>query len=155
MQHMTLLYLINNQRILLALKKRGFGMGRWNGVGGKVEQNENIEAAAIRECIEEIGVTPHSLELVAEMNFNELHNGKRKQLHLTVFISREWTGKPVETEEMAPRWFSFKSIPYTKMWPADAIWLPLVVKGQKFSAEFELDDNDNVRMHSIVEQGEL
>jgi len=31
------------------MKKRGFGQGKWNGFGGKVEPNESIEQAAIRE----------------------------------------------------------------------------------------------------------
>jgi hypothetical protein len=34
----TLLFLIKDQKILLAMKKRGFGKGRWNGVGGKPEK---------------------------------------------------------------------------------------------------------------------
>jgi 8-oxo-dGTP pyrophosphatase MutT (NUDIX family) len=36
------------------MKKRGFGEGRWNGVGGKVEPGESIEAALIREAKEEV-----------------------------------------------------------------------------------------------------
>ena len=36
------------QRILLGMKKRGFGSGKWNGFGGKVEPNETIEDAAKR-----------------------------------------------------------------------------------------------------------
>lgn len=37
-----------NSRILLGLKKKGFGEGKWNGFGGKVETGESIETAAIR-----------------------------------------------------------------------------------------------------------
>ena len=42
-----------NQRILLGLKKTGFGAGVYNGFGGKVEANETILDAARRECKEE------------------------------------------------------------------------------------------------------
>ena len=38
---------VKNQ-ILLGMKKRGFGSGKWNGFGGKVEPNETIEEAAKR-----------------------------------------------------------------------------------------------------------
>ena len=43
----TLVFLIKRSQgkiseICLAMKKRGFGMNRWNGVGGKVEKDENI-----------------------------------------------------------------------------------------------------------------
>lgn len=54
----TLLFLVKDDEILLAMKKRGFGKDRYNGVGGKVDDGESIEAAAARETIEEIGVTP-------------------------------------------------------------------------------------------------
>lgn len=42
--------------MLLAMKKRGFGVGKFNGVGGKVEVGESEQEAAIREAEEEIGV---------------------------------------------------------------------------------------------------
>ena len=54
MKHVTLLFLLTDDQILLAMKKRGFGMGRWNGVGGKIEPGETIEEATARECREEI-----------------------------------------------------------------------------------------------------
>ncbi len=56
MKHTTLLFLLKDNHILLAMKKRGFGAGRWNGVGGKIEAGETIVQAAVRECFEEIGV---------------------------------------------------------------------------------------------------
>lgn len=43
-------------QILLGMKKRGFGMGKWNGFGGKVEPGETIEEGALREMAEESGV---------------------------------------------------------------------------------------------------
>ncbi|CAN0403706.1 unnamed protein product, partial [Ectocarpus sp. 8 AP-2014] len=43
--------------ILLGMKKRGFGEGKWNGFGGKVESGESVEEAAKRELMEEAGLT--------------------------------------------------------------------------------------------------
>jgi 8-oxo-dGTP pyrophosphatase MutT (NUDIX family) len=40
-------------RLLLGMKKRGFGAGKWNGFGGKIEVGETPRAAAIREMKEE------------------------------------------------------------------------------------------------------
>jgi len=37
-----------NNKILLGYKKRGFGMHKWNGLGGKVEPNESIAEGAKR-----------------------------------------------------------------------------------------------------------
>ena len=33
----TICLLRKNDEVLLAMKKRGFGVGKWNGVGGKVK----------------------------------------------------------------------------------------------------------------------
>lgn len=48
---LTLLFVLEPNRVLLGMKKRGFGMGRWNGFGGKVQAAESIEDAAIRQVI--------------------------------------------------------------------------------------------------------
>lgn len=34
--------------LLLGLKKKGFGEGRWNGFGGKVEKDETVSEGAVR-----------------------------------------------------------------------------------------------------------
>lgn len=44
----TLIIVIHGDEILLGWKKRGFGVGKWNGFGGKVEPGELIINAAKR-----------------------------------------------------------------------------------------------------------
>ena len=39
---LTLVYIRDDEKILLGLKKRGFGTGKWNGFGGKVQAGETI-----------------------------------------------------------------------------------------------------------------
>lgn len=43
-------------RVLLGRKKRGFGAGKWNGFGGKIEAGETIRQCAVRELREEAGL---------------------------------------------------------------------------------------------------
>ena len=45
-----------------------------------------------------------------------------------VFEVSDYDGQLVETEEMKPRWFLKKEIPYSEMWPADRNWMPLFLK---------------------------
>ncbi len=45
---LTLVFVREGDKILLGLKKRGFGKGKWNGFGGKVERGETIKQATIR-----------------------------------------------------------------------------------------------------------
>ena len=53
----TLFIIQKNNQVLLGMKKRGFGVGKWNGFGGKVMKNESIINAAERELKEECNIT--------------------------------------------------------------------------------------------------
>lgn len=148
---LSLIFLRRGDEILLAMKKRGFGEGRWNGVGGKVEEGETVEQAMIRETQEEIGVTPTTFEKVADIRFDEFFKGEPTLMHVHIYTSTAWEGDPVESEEMAPRWFSLKDIPYDAMWADDPYWLPAVLEGKKISADFKLDEKDVIVTHTITE----
>jgi mutator protein MutT len=143
----NLIFLLKDDQILLAMKKRGFGAGRWNGVGGKIDPGETIEQAAVRECQEEIGVTPEDLEQVAFHRFTFPDDTPDMLAH--VFLCRSWKGEPTETEEMAPCWFAVKDIPYGEMWDDDIIWLPAVLAGKKLSTVFGFGTRDNVTSAQI------
>ncbi len=134
----TLCFLVRDRQVLLAMKKRGFGRGKWNGVGGKPEPGESIADAAIREAREEIGVTPLALRRVATLNFYfpriPEYAGWNQQV--CVYLADAWDGEPVETEEMAPRWFDLDRLPLEVMWPDDAYWLGRVLAGERLSAHF-------------------
>lgn len=146
----TLLFLIEDDKILLAMKKRGFGKGRWNGVGGKPEGNELIEETAIRECFEEINVTPVISNQVACLNFFFPTDKTDWNQQVIVYFCTKWQGDPIETEEMKPKWFKIQDIPYDDMWKDDKYWLPEVINGNFVEADFIFDDNDNVKEQNVV-----
>ena len=146
---LSLLFLSKPDQVLLAMKKRGFGEGRWNGVGGKVEEGETIEAAMIRETQEEIGVTPTVYEKVGDIRFDEFFKGKPTLMHVHIFLATEWEGAPTESEEMAPQWFAHANIPYSDMWSDDPFWLPQILRGKKISADFKLDESDTIVSRTI------
>jgi 8-oxo-dGTP pyrophosphatase MutT (NUDIX family) len=135
MKDVTLCLLVKEGSVCLAMKKRGFGEGKWNGVGGKVGEGETIEAAALREMREEIGVGAEELTKVALIDFYfEEEPSWDQRMH--VFLIRSWEGEPTESEEMRPQWFAFDEIPYKEMWIDDEYWMPMVLEGKKLKAEF-------------------
>lgn len=140
MKLVTILFLKNGDQVLLAMKKRGFGMGKWNGVGGKVDAGEDIAAAAIRECQEEIGVTPINPLLVGKIKFYDKADPNFGH-HAHIYLAEKWQGQPTETEEMRPKWFATKDIPYEQMWADDPHWLPLVLQSKLFTGTITLDGN--------------
>lgn len=142
----TLLFLIKKSGgkitdICLAMKKHGFGAGRWNGTGGKVEPGESIESAVIREAMEELGVAAADSRKVAELSFYFPHHPDWDQ-KVHVYLAEIWKGEPVETQEMKPRWFSVSDIPFDKMWPGDVFWILEVVKGRLVRGMFRFGEGD-------------
>jgi len=144
----TLCFLIKEDKVLLAMKKRGFGKGMWNGVGGKQDEKETIEQTAKRETKEEIGVNLENLQKVATLDFYFDNNSDWNQ-QVIVFLTKNWKGEPEETEEMAPKWFEINKLPFKKMWVDDIHWLPLVLKGEKIKAEFLFGKNDNLLDYKV------
>lgn len=147
----TLLFLRQDDTILLAMKKRGFGADRYNGVGGKVDSGETIEQALVRECQEEIEVTPLAYTKVAELDFLQVEGNTPWRMYVHVYLCTEWQGTPKETEEMAPRWFTLGDIPYDSMWQDDIFWLPKVLEGKSLFGGFTFDQNDTMLSHDIKE----
>lgn len=147
MKQVTLLFLRRDNQVLLAMKKRGFGAGLWNGAGGKVDPGETPTQAAIRECQEEIGVTPHDLHLVGRLRFF-MPNDPQFEHDCFIYTAQKWGGEPKETEEMHPQWFAAADIPYGLMWPADGLWMPHVLAGEKFAGTITTSETE-VITHNI------
>ncbi len=150
MRDVTLCFLTKQKQsqvdqICLAMKKRGFGANRWNGVGGKIKKDagESIKQAMAREALEEISVKIKNFYKVAELTFIFPHQKDWNQLVHTYF-TKEWVGEPEESEEMKPEWFSVKKIPFDSMWPDDIYWLPKVLKKKLVKAKFVFGKNDVV-----------
>lgn len=138
MRQITTLSIIEDKdKILLAMKKRGFGEGWWNGYGGKVNEGETIEEAMVRELQEESGIITKAYKERAVIEF--FFSGTDKEVEMHVFEVTEYEGQPEETDEMAPKWFSKEDIPYDKMWPADRNWMPLFFEGKDFDGRAVFD----------------
>lgn len=151
MQDATLVFLVRDHKVLLGLKKRGLGEGKYNGFGGKVEPNETIADAAARELHEECGirVAGRDLQPVARIEFFFAAKPEWDQI-VHAFVAKQWRGEPVETNEMKPQWFKTNSIPYDKMWADDQHWLPLVLQGKRVEATFTFQaDNETVESANI------
>lgn len=145
---LTLCLLHRDNRILLGMKKRGFGAGKWNGFGGKVESGESIEDAAKREVMEEAGIVVGDLEKMGTLDFEFKGNPEILEVH--IYRATDFTGEPVESDEMKPQWYNLNEIPYDLMWADDRHWFPLFLNNQKFTGKFLFGDGDVILEKNII-----
>ena len=115
----TLVFIIDDNRVLLGYKKRGFAKDWWNGFGGKVHPGESVEDGAKRllhndsyimatrvtkthhrELMEESSLTANALDKVGELIFE--FKGDDQLLEVHVFRSFDYSGTPTESEGMHP-----------------------------------------------------
>jgi len=145
---LTLCIPIKDDKVLLGMKKRGFGSGRWNGFGGKIEQGETIEQGALRELNEEVGIKDGELEKKGILEFSFQNDDKVLEVHIFKLIN--FLEEPIETEEMRPQWFSIDEIPFSQMWPDDKYWFPLLLNGKLFEGEFLFDRPSDVKYSAKI-----
>lgn len=153
MRPVTLCLLVKNDKVLLAMKKRGFGMGKWNGVGGKVQEGETIETAAVRETGEEVGVVIEPANMKNSGNIEFYFKDKPEwNQHMHIFLVKDWKGEPQESEEMMPKWYSHSEIPFNSMWSDDIHWMPAVLAGKKVEGKFYfINEGQNIDEFDIRE----
>jgi len=144
----TLTFIRKNGSLLLILKKRGLGQGLFNAPGGRLEPGETPLDAAIRETEEEVGVTPKGLHEAGRLDFCFV-DGYSLQCH--VFTATDYQGTLIETDEANPFWCKESEIPYGNMWSDDRLWIPLMLKGVLFHAQF-IFDRDVMLWHTLAVQ---
>lgn len=162
----TLCFCLQNGKILLALKKKGFGEGKWNGYGGKTkkvqtpegERWETPEEGALRELREESSIVARAedLEKVAEMYyFFPNDDGKYEEplFKCHVYLLKDPTSEAKETDEMGnPTWYPMdvNRLP-SKMWAGDRQLLPILF-GKKKIIGYMKYEKDGMVVHLFSQE---
>ena len=146
----TLIQVLKGNNILLGMKKRGFGKGKYNGFGGKLQENETVKQAAIRELYEESNLIAKEkdIEQIAILLFEFV--GDDFIMEVNVFKTHVYSGNEKESDEMKPIWFSFDEIPYSQMWADDEFWFPLMFKGKHFFGFFQFKGQQKMLSQKIT-----
>ena len=131
----THVFLFNNKnQVLLGMKKRGFGEGKWNGFGGKNKGDETIIETALRELHEEAWILLNA-DQVQKAGILHFYWQEKSEWDQDVHIFWwNYNGDFEETDEMKPQWRDCDKIPYENMWEDDSIWFPKLI-----AKEFPLD----------------
>ena len=135
------------------MKKRRFGVGKWNGYGGKVEGSETIEESLHREIMEEGGIEVKNPQKLGILEFEFPHTGLVIENH--VFKAVDFIGEPVETEEMRPKWFPENEMPFKDMWADDPYWIKMFLENKKFKGRFVFGENEEILDSQLEEVEEI
>lgn len=126
----TLVFSATDTHVLLGIKQRKAGQGKWNGYGGGIDEGESVRAAACRELWQEsrIKVAEGDLRYATVIDsYNRLDDGRAFHCRVHTFVTEHWIGDPQESAEMhSPTWFPKKELPLDEMMLGDRTWLPLV-----------------------------
>lgn len=113
--------------------------GKVNGLGGKVEVDEDIASGARRELLEEADLTATELVLRGTITFSDF-GPKREPWLVFIFVVPQWQGTiPAGNEEGGLEWAPLSEVlaacvpgpaaDRLPMWPGDKHFLPLVFDG--------------------------
>jgi 8-oxo-dGTP diphosphatase len=69
-----------------------------------------------------------------------------------VYRTADFEGIPTESLEAKPLWAALDKIPYKQMWEDDAIWLPMMIRGERFQGRWIFDGDSMLDYELMHEQ---
>lgn len=127
----TLGYVLSPDREKVLLVRRcarphDHHLGKFNGLGGKLENDEDVQSCMMREIWEEAGVKCEEMELRGTVNWPGFGPNGESWLGFVFLITRfDGTPKAVN-EEGELGWYRVDSLDLLPMWEGDRYFLPLV-----------------------------
>ncbi len=100
--------------------------GKYNGLGGKVEADEDIVAGMRREILEEAGIVCETLVLRGTVSWPGFGK-KDEDWFAMIFRIDSWSGTPFTSNaEGALEWVPISTIPTLNMWDNDKLWIDMI-----------------------------
>ncbi|MGA7836633.1 MAG: 8-oxo-dGTP diphosphatase [Ignavibacteriaceae bacterium] len=135
----TLCYVIDEEKnttlMLHRVKKENdYHEGKWNGLGGKLEQGESPEDCVIREIKEEAGLTIKSPKMHGFITFPLFD--KVDDWYVFIFSSKNFEGKLIDSPEGNLEWIPNDKLTELNLWDGDKIFLEWLFQDRFFSAKF-------------------
>jgi 8-oxo-dGTP diphosphatase len=117
-------------------------LGKWNGLGGKLEKNESPRECAVREFLEEAGciTSPVQWKWMGQLHFPDFKPHKHEDWSVTVFtctLSDEQVGQVLQkTNEGTLSWIPSPDVLQLNLWPGDRHFLPYILSGNPCEGTF-------------------
>ncbi len=110
-------------------REKDHHFGKYNGLGGKMEGDEDIVQCLKRELREEAGIEAVTVQLRGTINWKGF-GGEWDHWFGFIFIISKYTGCPyTENDEGELVWKEIDALDTLPMWEGDRYFLPLVFDG--------------------------
>lgn len=127
----TLCYVVDGDRVLM-IHREGrpddLHLGKYNGLGGKVEPDEDVVSSVVREVREEAGIVLDAPRLKGTVSWPGFGSDGEDWFGF-VFVADRWTGEPITANpEGRLEWVDLTRLLSFELplWPGDRHFLPLV-----------------------------
>ncbi len=101
-------------------------LGKFNGLGGKMKETEDVSTCMCREIYEESGLTCLDMELRGTINWPNFGPNGENWLGF-IFLITSFSGEPWSSNnEGKLAWHNLTDLESLPMWPGDRHFLPLV-----------------------------
>jgi 8-oxo-dGTP diphosphatase len=98
--------------------------GKYNGLGGKLERNEDVVAGLIREFEEEAGITPTEVQLAGTISWPGFGKNGEDWFGF-LFRIFSWMGELRSNSPEGPlEWVRVSDVLNLPLWPGDRLFLP-------------------------------
>lgn len=129
----TLGYVLSPDRSQVLLVHRNaraedHSLGKFNGLGGKLERDEDVAAGMRRELLEEAGIVADTLRLRGTVSWPGFGRAGEDWFGF-VFTIPDWSGEPLPANaEGTLAWVTVEALLAGELplWPGDRHFLPLV-----------------------------
>ena len=145
----TLCYVMDNDKTLMLLrnkKENDYHEGKWNGLGGKLEQGETPEECAVREVYEESGLKVTDPIMKGLITF-PLFDGV-DDWYVFVFTFKKFSGNLIDSPEGHLEWIQNNKLIDLNLWDGDKHFIPWLFENKFFSAKF-IYENGKYISHSV------
>lgn len=101
-------------------------LGKYNGLGGKIERDEDVAAGMRREIAEEAGIEVTSMQLRGTLSWPGFGRNGEDWLGF-IFLIDGFNGTPLDANpEGTLEWVEIEQLDSLPMWDGDRHFLPLV-----------------------------
>ncbi|MBI4015272.1 MAG: 8-oxo-dGTP diphosphatase [Candidatus Aenigmarchaeota archaeon] len=134
----TLCYVQSEGKTLMVNVKKEGGMhkGKWNGLGGKIDEGETPEECAVREVFEESGLKITKPKLVGVISFPFNVSKAGESWIVFVFSAEKFEGQLIEnSKEGELEWIDNGKLLELNLNGGDKWFLPFVLENKLFTAK--------------------